>query len=163
VKVDARGRIVVTDFYNDRVQVFAPSGRVLATWGSKGTGRGQLDGPTDLALDRRGDVYVSDFNNNRVQEFSPAGRVIAIWDGNRIGFAHPHGLAVDQEGNLYLTDYTNNQVLKLSPAGRVLVKWGGPGRGPEQFDRPSSVAVGGRAHVYVADSGSARVREFAVR
>ena len=41
--------------------------RLVAKLGTEGTGNGEFDYPTNLAVSTNGDVYVSDLNNNRVQ------------------------------------------------------------------------------------------------
>jgi len=54
----------------------APSGDVLANWGSQGAGPGQLEGAADLAIreeDGQTVLYVLDATNCRVQEFTPSG------------------------------------------------------------------------------------------
>ncbi|MEX2472656.1 MAG: 6-bladed beta-propeller, partial [Gemmatimonadota bacterium] len=70
VHVDARGRVFVADFYNDRVQVFGPAGDFVAEWGGAGSGDGAFDRPTDTATGPGGRVYVVDFGNDRIQVFT---------------------------------------------------------------------------------------------
>ena len=41
--------------------------RLVAKFGTKGTGNGEFHSPTNLAVSTNGDVYVADENNNRVQ------------------------------------------------------------------------------------------------
>ena len=43
------------------------------SFGSHGTGRGQLTRPSDVAVDPDGDVYVCDWANDRVQAYGPDG------------------------------------------------------------------------------------------
>jgi hypothetical protein len=38
-------------------------------WGSSGTGQGQFNSPTLVAVDASGNVYVVDVNNHRIQKF----------------------------------------------------------------------------------------------
>jgi DNA-binding beta-propeller fold protein YncE len=61
----------VADSWNHRIQLFAPDGKFIAAWGSKGKGDGQLDTPYGLAVDGRGRVYVADTGNHRVVVFQP--------------------------------------------------------------------------------------------
>ena len=69
IAVDAAGNVYVVDSENNRVQVFAPNGRFLAKWGTRGDGPGEFSQPTAIAIGCEGDAYVADTNNNRVQRF----------------------------------------------------------------------------------------------
>ena len=51
----------MADFYNHRVQKFSAEGEFLASFGSPGSGPGQLDRPIDMAVDENGSIYVVDF------------------------------------------------------------------------------------------------------
>ena len=39
-------------------------------WGTEGSGEGQFDFPSDVAVDALREIYVTDWENNRVQVFS---------------------------------------------------------------------------------------------
>ncbi len=53
----AAGNLYVTDQDNHRVAVFAPDGTPLAQWGSQGSGPGEFDVPTGIAVNRNGTAY----------------------------------------------------------------------------------------------------------
>ena len=55
------------EFGNQRVQKFTPEGASLGTWGSPGSGEGELRSPWGLAVDRDGAVHVLDSENHRIQ------------------------------------------------------------------------------------------------
>lgn len=58
----------VADSGNDRVQLFdSRDGEALGSWGTRGSGCGQLQGPSGLAVDTMGCVYISDYGNHCVQ------------------------------------------------------------------------------------------------
>jgi streptogramin lyase len=69
IAVDSGGNIYVADTFNDRVQVFNPSGVFQSTFGSFGTGNGEFSSPYGIAVGSRGNIYVADTANNRVQVF----------------------------------------------------------------------------------------------
>lgn len=57
----------VADFYNDRVQKFAPDGTFLTPFGETGDGPGQIRHAMAVDVADDGAVFVADFLNNRVQ------------------------------------------------------------------------------------------------
>src|SRR5262249_51188161 len=64
------GNVYVADLGNDRIQKFDASGAFLTTWGSSGSGNGQVMPPRFVATDGSGNVYVADTNNDRIQKFA---------------------------------------------------------------------------------------------
>ena len=63
------GFIYVTDAGNHRIQKLSQEGRFTKTWGSKGTGDGELDRPMHMNFDQNGKLYVAEFLNDRIQVF----------------------------------------------------------------------------------------------
>src|SRR5437868_2040145 len=79
------------------VHVFDPQGKPLATWGGgPGSGDGQFNYITALAVDEQGNVYVADFENARIQKFDALGQFLTQWPTESP--AGPTGLAVDSAG-----------------------------------------------------------------
>ena len=66
--VDAAGRVFVTDYSNNRVQVFDRDGRFLAAWGEYGTDAGEFISALGVAVGGDGTVYVTDAGK-RLQAF----------------------------------------------------------------------------------------------
>ena len=54
----------------------------MAQFGSYGTGRGELNRPSDVAVDPDGDIYVCDWGNDRVQAFDASGRFFTSFVGD---------------------------------------------------------------------------------
>jgi DNA-binding beta-propeller fold protein YncE len=104
VVVAANGDIFVADGHggnsNARIVKFSPDGRFLATWGSRGSGRGELDTPHGLAMDSRGRLFVADLRNFRVQVFEQDGRFVDEWRQ----FGMPGGIFIDQRDMMYVAD-----------------------------------------------------------
>ena len=72
--------IYIVDQGHTRVIKFSPDGGVLSTWGSKGSGDGQFDDPTSVAVDSTTNkVYVADPINKRIQVFDSNGKFLAKW------------------------------------------------------------------------------------
>ena len=69
--VGPQGHIFVADFYNHRIQKFAPDGTFLTSFGERGKRPGQIEYPMAVAVAGDGTVFVTDFGNNRVQAWRP--------------------------------------------------------------------------------------------
>ena len=50
-------------------RVMLAHGKLISSFGTKGSGPGQFDQPRGIAVDKNGVVYVSDSRNNRLQLF----------------------------------------------------------------------------------------------
>jgi sugar lactone lactonase YvrE len=114
--LDRAGRLYVADSCNHRVQVFAPDGRWLRSYGKPGRGLGQLSYPYDVQVDAAGYQFVCEFGNSRVQVFDAQDRPVEIIGGagSEPGrFANPWSIALDSRGHLYVADALNHRVQKL--------------------------------------------------
>ena len=132
--VGAGGNVYVADTYASRIEVFAPDGSFLFSWGSHGQATGNFRFPYGLATDPAGNVYVADTANNRVQKFSAAGAYLATIGapGRAPGrFLQPKAVATDPAGDLYVADagepYPDGggaRIQKFSPDGVFVTQWG---------------------------------------
>ena len=66
----------MVDSGNNRLQVFTPDGKLVATCGKGGTGDGEFNQPWGITLDKDGNIYVADWKNHRVQKLSPQGKFL---------------------------------------------------------------------------------------
>src|ERR1041385_8758226 len=98
-------------FENFRMREFAPpcpseDGKLLKTWGTKGSGDGQLDGPHALAMDSRGRLFVGDRSNNRIVIFDQDGKQLDVWRQ----FSRPSGIYIDKRDVMYVADSESESV-----------------------------------------------------
>ncbi|PIP82616.1 MAG: 6-bladed beta-propeller [Elusimicrobia bacterium CG_4_9_14_3_um_filter_62_55] len=133
--------------------------RLIAAWGTSGSGPGEFQEPMGVAVDAQGDLYVADSRNRRVQKFSVRGKFLAEFGGTD-AFKKPVDAAVAADGTLYVCDYEADRVEAFSPDGKSLLGWGEPGEGNGQFRSPAGVAVDKAGHVYVADFYNNRIQVF---
>jgi hypothetical protein len=172
IDVDRNGNVFVADgaevFFenvpnNNRVQKFTNDGTFLTKWGSAGSGDGEFNHPTGVAVDGDGNVYVGDCENHRVQKFTNDGTFLSKWGSAGSGdgeFNCPIGIHVDGNGNVFVADADNHRVQKFTTTGTFLTKWGSLGSGDGQFNIPADVAVDARGNVYVADLQNNRIQKF---
>jgi DNA-binding beta-propeller fold protein YncE len=128
--------------------------------GGKGTGKGEFDLPTGIAVDANGNVLVADTNNGRIEKFSPTGSFLSILGNRGTGqgqLAGPNGIAVDRTGNIYVADASNHRVQKLAADGTSIAEWKGPDAG---FYGPRRIAIGPDESIYVVDQGRTRIVKF---
>ena len=132
-------------------------------WGSEGTGNGQFNSPTGVAVDKAGFIYVADRDNHRVQKFNPGGSLLKEWGGQGTGngqFNEAYSVAVDSIGNVYVSDSNNHRIQKFDSDGNFIKKWGSQGTGNGQFNLPHGLAVDKNDNIYVADLGNNRFQKF---
>ncbi|HET6518536.1 MAG TPA: peptidyl-alpha-hydroxyglycine alpha-amidating lyase family protein [Geminicoccaceae bacterium] len=107
VWVDRRGRVLVADRENDRVQVFDADGGYLTEWGD-------FYHPMDIWEDAAGMIYVTD-QIPRVSMMSPDGRLVGRCRPVLYG---AHGIWGDRAGHIYLAETPPmKQVTRLRPIG----------------------------------------------
>jgi len=69
--VDGEGNICVLDYDLDRLDILGPSGLVISSIGSPGSGPGEFQRPGGVAVSPEGWIYVADTANDRIQVFAP--------------------------------------------------------------------------------------------
>jgi sugar lactone lactonase YvrE len=145
------GDVYVVDTGNNRVEKFDADGSFLLAFGANvgglgtnvctlvcepgtaGSGTGQLDAPTWVAVDDSGlspgGIYVADAGNDRVEQFKPNGEYVssitsaplALGDASE-PFTRIGGLSVDPSGDVWIgqpTPTAEEAIDVANPGGRV--------------------------------------------
>jgi len=97
--------------------------------GGKGSGKGQFESPTGIAVDSYGKVFIADMGNHSIEKFSPTGAFVSTIKivGNNHGHSsEPSGIAVDHVGYTYVADASKQCVEKLAFDGTLIAEWNGP-------------------------------------
>ena len=130
VAVNERDEIAVTEFYNDRIQVFSSDGTHLRSFGNRGVEWGEFSFPAGIAFDpQNGNILVADRGNHRVQVFNEKGEYQKgnIFERQRIRDhqpGHPNGLSIDSDRNVIVTDSANRVIKMFSSNGQFVRKIG---------------------------------------
>ena len=159
----ARHRLYVADSHLHAVHVYSTDGVHLGSWGTRGSGDGQFNFPTNLSLDEKGNLYVVDTGNFRVQMFDPDGNFRSSFGraGDGFGSFHrPKGVALDSEGHIYVVDAAFNNFQVFDPEGHLLLFVGATGREPGTFWLPAGIHIDGRDRIFVVDQVNRRVQVF---
>ena len=167
ITVAADNTLLVADGSN-RIDRFDAAGRLLGSFGRRGTGVGEFnfgkgggnDAPAGGGLTTSGHLlFVSDSLNNRVQRFNldGSGATEIIPPGL---LYNPRGLAVRGQ-RLIIADDKNHRLVVTDFGGRVIRTVGsGQGKRGNQFSFPFGVAVDPQGRVFVADDINQRVLRF---
>jgi NHL repeat-containing protein len=156
----------------------------VATFGSSGSGAGQLQNPTGMASDQRsGNVYIADSGNNRVEKFDATGNFLAAWgwgvadgqaksevctrncqsgiSGSGPGqLSSPNSIATSNTGKVYVGDSGNQRVEKFDAAGNFLGTIDGSSAPQGHFQGQPQVAVDQAGNLWVSDNATGNVIEF---
>jgi len=164
-----QGDVWVSDYANNRVQEFSPSGTFMKSCGKVGSGEVQFKGPTGIAVSIGGLLYVSDSGNNRIE-------VIEQSCGYRESFGQgylsdPMGLTFTAYNPfarhlLLVANAGGNDIEEFSATEHV-GSYGSKGSGEGQFLTPTDVILASKETettqlFYAVDSGNNRVQEFSV-
>ncbi len=137
--------------------------RIVEVLGERGTGAGQFQYPTGVAVDSAGILYVADSYAHRLKRITPDGGVSVIGGrgSGRAQFLSPQGVATDEDGSFYVVEQGNCRVQKFTHDGILTLVFGRPGREPGEFSGPTGISVApGSGDIYVADTGGSRVQRF---
>lgn len=151
-----------------RVFKFSKDGKLLKTWGSKGTGPMEFDQPHALAMDSKGRLFVGDRGNNRIQIFDQDGKLLDSWSQ----FSRPSGIWIDKDDNIYVADSESGSVnpahgdwkrgIRIGSAktGEVTGFIPDPAQSPPSTSAAEGVAVDAKGNIYGAEVGPKALKKY---
>ncbi|MEJ7699209.1 MAG: NHL repeat-containing protein [Pyrinomonadaceae bacterium] len=162
VAVGPNKQLYVLDQGRSRIVKLDPESENFAEWGQKGTGEGEFNDPTGLAVggDR---VFVTDAANNRIQVFDLDGKFIRQWDvpeWSKYLWHYPDAAFDAQAKRLYVTSGWTNEVLVFDADGNRLDSLKPVGE-PAKLDNPSSLVLADAKsgkRLYVLNTGGGACR-----
>ncbi|HEX5307934.1 MAG TPA: SMP-30/gluconolactonase/LRE family protein [Solirubrobacteraceae bacterium] len=126
-----------------------------SSFGSPGSGNGQMSNPQGIAQDPEGNVYVVDTGNDRIDEYSSSGTFIKKFGGvgsSEGGLQKPEGIAIDGEGTIWVVNTGANVIDGFNKEGKYLETIG------IWLERPEALAYSPyNERLYVTDGGHDRV------
>lgn len=154
------GDLYISDGYgNFRVHKYSPKGKLLLSWGEKGSGPGQFNLPHGVWVHKDGRVFVADRLNHRIQIFDPNGKYLSEWTG----FSLPTHIVIDADDTVYVTEL-NNRMSILDIKGNVQARWGDtekPSKEPGQFTGNHTVWVDRHRDFYTGEAlEGQRIQKF---
>ena len=133
----------------NRIQKLTVMGELLMTFGTRGSGNGQLNNPWGMCLSSNGNVYVAEYSNCRVQVFNPDGTFSYIIKGEGAGaLQHPQAVAFDLSGNLHVTDRSLKCIKVFTVDGNYIRHYGSG-----QLKGPTGIAVDQAGYCLVGNYG----------
>ena len=99
IVIDRRGRVLVGDRSNHRIQIFDQQGTYIDQWD-------QFGWPSGMFIDQNDILYVADYQSKRGVTYGSAE------DGTVMGFiegSEPEGVVVDADGNVYTGEVTGGE------------------------------------------------------
>ncbi len=136
--------------------MFSPRGEKLRSFGTHGSGKGQLWGPSGVAVDGEGNLLVADRDYHLIQKFTADGHFLEAF-----GSMEPSDIAYSASSKkVYVADTYNHCVEVLNYDLSFSSKFGSEGSGEGQFNNPYGVATDNTGRVYVADSWNNRIQVF---
>jgi DNA-binding beta-propeller fold protein YncE len=170
IAVDGSGNVYVSDSSAGRIHVYNALGIETTSWGTQGTGFGQMLHPQGLTTDAAGNVYVADPDALRIDKFTSTGTFVTAWGmplyaGAVAGVAYPHDVAVDSSGRVFAPDALAGSIVVLvfTSGGTLQQIFGSPDpdtSGACPLRTPWGVAVGPSGGLYVSSTGEDRIRAF---
>jgi len=153
---------------NARIMKFSKDGTLLKTWGSHGSGPGELDQPHALAMDSKGRLFVGDRGNNRIVIYDQEGTILDTW----YQFSRPSGLCIDKNDQIYVADSESGSVEPAHAAWKRGIRVGSakdgsvtafipdPNENPRSTSSAEGVAADAQGIIYGAEVGQKALKRY---
>ena len=147
-----QNQVFIADTGNHRILQTTIGGDLLREWGTLGSGQGEFQSPSDVAVDSEGNIYVADTSNSRIQKFDSLGEFLKEWPSGNAKSTFPRGILVDSQDRIYVVNNGGHSLVLFDKEGQYLAQWGG--NGSKLFNAPVSVALDSDDQIYVTNHGT---------
>ena len=165
VAVNDQSQVIVTECSGQCITIVNENGD-KRSFGTRGSGPGQLYNPLHVALTNTGGVIVCDAVGKNIQHLSLDGVSVdyaktQLQGSGPVQPYEPVGIAVHPHTNkIYVTDISNNLIQILNADLTHSGSFGGKGSGSGQLNNPRGISFDSAGNVFVADWGNNRVQVF---
>lgn len=160
-------KFYIFDSAPQKLYVLDSSGKVLQSFGGKGTEPGRFYFANGVNVDEDGNIYVADSNNFRIQIFTPDGKVKSVWKSdkkdNADGYTIPRGIAFDRKGYIWTAHNLAGGVSVTDPAGKRLALFIQGESQEDMLTLPTSVFIDENNRLYVAEFGGNRILVYQIQ
>lgn len=135
--VDGNGNSYIPDAANQQIIKKDSDGNIIDTFGSAGSGNGQLsllDDKYTRIIVVNNELFIADTNNNRIEVFDLNGQYVRQFGGGQLSL--PTDMLLDTQGNLQIADALNNRIAVFNTNGTFVSAWGNTGSGEELLATP---------------------------
>jgi len=119
---DSEKNLYVIDSSNSKIHKFNSNGNLLISWGTFGSGDGQLNNPSGIFINSD-TIHVIDKGNSRIVTFDKDGNFQKSWGNSGIesqSLKNPEDLTIDSLGISYVSDSGWNKILKFDQEGKYV-------------------------------------------
>ena len=156
-------KVYVCDCENNRIQVLNEDLTYHSSFGSHGSGPGQLNYPSDIAFDSSGKMFIADNKNNRIQVFNPEGQFLYQFNVQGHGMENlnrPIFVFIDSDDFVYVVQKAAGYVSIFDNKGKFIKSFGKSGKKAGKFNSLRGIAVDRNGYVYVSDTDNSRIQVF---
>ena len=143
-------------------------GKLVASWGTKGSGPDEYDQPHAIAMDSKGRLFVGDRSNNRIKILDQNGKLLDTW----YQFSRPSGIWIDRDDNIYVSDSESGSVARNRPEwkrgirigsakdGKVVAFIPDPNDAATNTSSAEGIAVDRNGVIYGAEVGQKALKRY---
>ncbi|XP_045162506.2 tripartite motif-containing protein 2-like isoform X2 [Mercenaria mercenaria] len=149
----SRGRILITDLVNSRLQICSGISRTITVFSPQ-----EINLPWATTVTKDNYIAVSLCKDRCVKVLNMDGDVMNSFGEDY--FVRPTGLATDKKGNFIVCDFSTDKVLMFDSEGKFICYLGNSDNEEECFSKPSYVCVSITGDIIVSDSGHHKIKIF---
>ena len=152
------GNIVISDYSNQVINIYTPTGQLVRQFGGQGSKQGQLSGPIGVAVNKEGHVFIAESGNHRISVFTENGQFLKCFGSRGSGagcFKYPWQLCISPDGLVYISDCNNDCIKVHDQDGQYIRQFG-----EDIVKHPTGIAVTSDGHITVSSYSANKISIF---